>query len=253
MQADPLISVITVCYNSAGTLARALQSVVDQDWRRVEHILIDGASTDGTEEIIERFRSHLAYAVSERDNGIYDAMNKGLDRASGDIVCFLNADDQYAHPHVLSHVARQMQDYQLDALMGDVGFFHEQSPLRMVRRYRSDRFNPSRLAWGWMPAHPALFLSRHVIQRVGRFKTDYRIAGDYEFIVRVFHGHVVRYRHIPDVLVHMQTGGASTGGWRSKMLLNREVLRACRENGISTNLFKLLSKYPLKALELLRK
>lgn len=253
MQADPLISVITVCYNSAGTLARALQSVADQDWARVEHILIDGASIDGTAEIIERFSSHLAYAVSERDNGIYDAMNKGLDRATGDIVCFLNADDQYAHPRVLSHVARQMRDYQLDALMGDVGFFHEQSPLRMVRRYRSNRFNPSRLAWGWMPAHPALFLSREVIRRVGRFKTDYRIAGDYEFIVRAFHGHSVRYRHVAEVLVHMQTGGASTGGWRSKILLNREVLRACRENGVSTNLFKLLSKYPLKALELLRK
>lgn len=253
MQADPLISVITVCYNSAGTLARALQSVADQDWPRVEHIVIDGASKDETVEVIEHFRSRLAFVLSEPDEGIYDAMNKGLGRASGDIVCFLNADDQYASNSVLSRVATLMHEYQLDALMGDVGFFHEVDPHRMVRRYRSNHFTPGRLAWGWMPAHPALFLSRAVVQRVGRFKTDYRIAGDYEFIVRAFHGQDVRYRHLPEVLVNMQTGGASTGGFGAKLRLNREVLRACRENGLQTNILKILSKYPAKILELLRR
>lgn len=253
MRADPLISVITVCYNSASTLARSLQSVADQDWSRVEHIVIDGASVDSTPVIIERFRSRLAHVVSESDNGIYDAMNKGLERANGDIVCFLNADDQYAHPQVLSRVATQMCELDLDALMGDVGFFREQDPMRMVRRYRSDRFHPSRLAWGWMPAHPALFLSRAVVQRVGRFKTDYRIAGDFEYIVRAFHCHDLRYRHLPEVLVHMQTGGVSTNGWRSKILLNREVIRACSENGLQTNMLKILSKYPAKVLELFQK
>lgn len=253
MQADPLISVITVCYNSAGTLARALQSVADQDWPCVEHIVIDGASTDGSPAIIDRFRPQLAHVVSEPDDGIYDAMNKGLDRAGGDIICFLNADDEYATNTVLSRVATLMHEQQLDALMGDVGFFHEADPQRMVRRYRSDHFTPGRLAWGWMPAHPALFLSRAVVQRVGRFKTDYRIAGDYEFIVRAFHGHEVRYRHLPEVLVNMQTGGASTGGFGAKVRLNREVLRACRENGLQTNIVKILSKYPAKILELLRR
>lgn len=253
MQADPLISVITVCYNSAGTLARALQSVADQDWPCVEHIVIDGASTDGSPAIIDRFRPQLAHVVSEPDDGIYDAMNKGLDRAGGDIICFLNADDEYATNTVLSRVATLMHEQQLDALMGDVGFFHEADPQRMVRRYRSNHFTPSRLAWGWMPAHPALFLSRAVVQRVGRFKTDYRIAGDYEFIVRAFHGHEVRYRHLPEVLVNMQTGGASTGGFGAKLRLNREVLRACRENGLQTNILKILSKYPAKILELLRR
>lgn len=253
MQAYPLISVITVCYNSAATLGRALQSVADQDWTRVEHIVIDGASRDGTGGIIEQFRSRLAHVLSEPDEGIYDAMNKGLDRASGDIVCFLNADDQYASNSVLSRVATLMYQHHLDALMGDVGFFHEANPLRMVRRYRSNHFTPGRLAWGWMPAHPALFLSRAVVQRVGRFKTDYRIAGDYEFIVRAFHGHEVRYRHLPEVLVNMQTGGASTRGFSAKLRLNREVLRACRENGLQTNIVKILSKYPAKILEFLHR
>lgn len=253
MRADPLISVITVCYNSATTLSRALQSVADQDWPRIEHIVIDGASTDGSAAIIEHFRPQLAHVVSEPDGGIYDAMNKGLARASGNIVCFLNADDQYSANTVLSRVTTLMHEHQLDALMGDVGFFHEADPQRMVRCYRSNYFTPARLAWGWMPAHPALFLSRAVVQRVGRFKTDYRIAGDYEFIVRAFHGHELRYRHLPEVLVNMQTGGASTGGFGTKVRLNREVLRACRENGVQTNMLKILSKYPAKLLELLQK
>jgi glycosyltransferase involved in cell wall biosynthesis len=245
------VSVITVCYNSARTLERALQSVAEQDWPAVEHIVIDGASTDKTKEILERFQSRLAYLVSEPDKGIYDAMNKGLAHATGDIICFLNADDHYASTNVLSMVASQMRDDNLDALMGDVEFFHEGNISRTVRRYRSDRFHPRRLAWGWMPAHPALFLRKEVVQRVGWFKTDYRIAGDFEFIVRAFHGHLLRYRHFPDVFVRMQTGGVSTAGWRAKIRLNQEVLRACRENGLHTNLLKILSKYPLKLMELL--
>jgi len=245
------ISVITVCYNSARTLERSLLSVAGQDWSAIEHIVIDGASTDGTTEILERFRSRLAYSVSEPDNGIYDAMNKGLTHTSGDIVCFLNSDDQYASANVLSMVASQMQEHKLDALMGDASFFHESNSTRMVRRYRSERFSPARLAWGWMPAHPALFLSKEVVSRVGRFKTDYRIAGDFEFIVRTFHGHDLRYRQVPEVLVRMQTGGVSTSGWRAKIRLNQEVLRACRENGLQTNMLKILSKYPAKLLELL--
>ena len=245
------VSVITVCYNSAKTLERSLQSVVGQDWLAIEHIVIDGASTDGSKDILERFRSRLACLVIEPDKGIYDAMNKGLAHATGDVVCFLNADDQYASANVLSKVASKMVDHNLDALMGDVGFFHESNSERMVRRYRSERFSPSRLAWGWMPAHPALFLRKEVVQRVGLFKTDYRIAGDFEFIVRAFHGHALRYRHFPEVLVNMQTGGVSTSGWRAKFRLNQEVLRACRENGLQTNMLKILSKYPAKMLEML--
>jgi glycosyltransferase involved in cell wall biosynthesis len=247
------ISVITVCYNSELTLNRALQSVVDQDWPYIEYIVIDGASTDGSLEIIERFRSHLVHVVSEPDNGIYDAMNKGLDLASGDIVCFLNADDHYSHQKVLSQVAKQMIDHNLDALMGDVAFFHPHEPTRIIRRFRSNRFRPDRLAWGWMPAHPALFLRKTVIDRVGRFNTNYRIAGDFEFIIRAFTNQALHYRCILEVLVHMQTGGVSTSGLRSKILLNREVLKACHENGLQTNLFKILSKYPRKILEYINK
>ncbi len=231
-------------------LSRALQSVADQGWTRIEHIVIDGASTDGSMDIIKRFRPRLAHVVSEPDDGIYDAMNKGIDRARGEIICFLNADDHYASNNVLSSVALKMREKNLDALMGDVVFFNKRNPQRIVRHYRSDCFTPNRLAWGWMPAHPALFLRKHIVERVGRFKTDYRIAGDFEFIARTFLDQELRYVHLPEVMVRMQTGGASAASLRSRVLLNQEVLRACRENGIKTNIFKILSKYPMKLMEM---
>lgn len=243
------ISVITVCLNSVDTIEDSLMSVAHQDWLNREHIVIDGCSGDGTINVVQKHINNIAFFVSEKDAGIYDAMNKGLELATGDIICFLNADDKYSTNFVLSRVARQMQENKLDAILADVAFFHPENPMRMIRRYRSDRFTPKRLAWGWMPAHPALFLNKSVVQRVGRFKTSYRIAGDFDYIARAFYGHDLRYQHIPEVVVHMQTGGVSTAGLRSKVLLNQEVLRSCKENGIPTNLFKILSKYPIKLLE----
>ena len=246
------ISVITVAYNSAATLARTLRSVAEQSHADVEHILIDGGSTDGTADLLRDGSHRLCHVVSEPDRGIYDAMNKGLRLASGEVVAFLNADDHYAHADALAHVAAAFEQAPLDAVLGDVAFFQPQAPQRLVRRYRSDRFNPRAIGWGWMPAHPSLFVRRQVFAQAGAFKTDYRIAGDYEWVARAFGAGALRYRHLPEVLVHMQTGGISTRGWRNTVLLNQEVMRACRENGIATNWFKLLSKYPAKLLEYVR-
>lgn len=243
------VSVITVGRNSAATLPDTLRSVAGQSFPRVEHIVVDGNSTDATREIVALHGSHVAKFLSEPDRGIYDAMNKGLALASGDIIGFLNADDLYADEHVLERVVRAMERDNLDAAFGDVAFFRTGEPGCVLRRYRSDRFHPRRLAWGWMPAHPALFMRREVFRRVGQFRIDYRIAGDFEFIARAFKDDGLRYRHLPDILVMMRTGGVSTSGWRNTLTLNREVLRACRENGISTNLMKILSKYPAKLLE----
>lgn len=247
------ISVITVCFNSAQTIADTLQSVATQTHPEIEHIVVDGSSTDGTLDVIERHEQHVARLISEPDRGIYDAMNKGLALASGDVIGFLNADDVYADNGVLERVSATMARDDLDALFGDVAFFSSNDPQRDVRIYRSVRFRPDRIAWGWMPAHPALFVRREVFQRVGVFRTDYRIAGDFEFVARAFGKNTLRYRHLPEVLVRMRTGGISTAGWRNTLLLNREVLRACRENGIQTNMLKVLSKYPAKLLEYFHK
>lgn len=247
------ISIITVVFNAAGTIADTLESVAGQTHAEVEHIVVDGASTDGTLEMIQRHGKHIAQLVSEPDQGIYDAMNKGLALASGEVVGFLNADDVYANNRVLGRVSEIMARDDLDALFGDAEFVSPARPDQPLRRYRSERFRPERIAWGWMPAHPTLFLRRQVYERFGLFRTDYRIAGDFELVARMFHGDTLKYRYVPEVLVRMRTGGVSTGGWRNTLLLNREVLRACRENGISTSLPKILSKYPAKLLEFIRR
>lgn len=246
------ISVITVAYNSANTIADTMDSVAMQTYADVEHLVVDGASKDDTVKIAQARGTPRTLIRSEPDKGIYDAMNKGLARATGDIVCFLNADDAYADPEVLTRVAYEMQQHRLDALFGDVIFFKPDAPQRTVRRYRSDRFHPNRLAYGWMPAHPALFMKRSIYEQLGGFRTHFRIAGDFDFIARAFGPGRLRYRHLPDIMVRMQAGGVSNAGLRSKWLLNREVLQSCRENGIQTNLFKILSKYPAKLMELLR-
>ena len=243
------VSVITACFNRRDTIGDALASVRAQAGVEIEHIVVDGGSTDGTLDLIERQRASIARLIPGPDKGVYDALNKGIAAASGDVIAFLHSDDIYEHPEVVSRVVQRMERDSLDALYGDVAFVRNEAPDRIVRVYSSRRFSPSRIAWGWMPAHPALFIRTEVYRRQGVFKTDYRIAADFEFVARIFSSGRLRYVYVPEVMVRMRMGGLSTRGWRSTLLLNSEVLRACRENGIRTNYLKILSKYPAKALE----
>jgi glycosyltransferase involved in cell wall biosynthesis len=247
------ITIITVCFNRAKTIEDTISSVANQSCIETEHIVVDASSTDGTLNVLARHQETLAKVISEPDDGIYDAMNKGIALATGEVIGFLNADDLYASPGVLARVAEVMAREDLDALFADAEFFSAKDSRRTVRRYRSANFAPDRIAWGWMPAHPTLFLHRRVFQRFGVFRTDFRIAGDFELIARIFHANTLKYQYLPEVLVRMRTGGVSTGGWRNSILLNREVLRACRENGIYTNILMILSKYPVKLLEFWRR
>lgn len=246
------ISIITVCFNSAATIVDTLRSVAEQSHHDVEHIVIDGGSVDDTVDMVEKHGKHVSILVSEPDRGIYDAMNKGLGLVTGDVVAFLNADDFYKDADVLKRVALAMEEGNLDALYGDVEFFRSGQQDKVVRRYNSGQFTPDRLGWGWMPAHPALFVRRELFERYGLFRPDYRIAGDFEFIARVFKHRELRHRHLPQSLVRMQMGGLSTSGWQATLLLNREMMRACRANSIPTNWFKMLARYPLKLMEFSR-
>ena len=247
------ISVITAVFNAADTIADTLRSVATQTHPNVEHIVIDGASTDATLARIAEYGAHLAKLVSEPDLGIYDAMSKGLMLATGDVVCFLNADDFYAHTHVLAMVATEMADEKLEALLADVVFVHSSRIDKVVRYYNAQRFQPSRLAFGAMPAHPALFVRRRIFERVGGFKKDYQIAGDFEWVVRAFGGIspvIQHYTFLPQALVTMRLGGASTANFKNRWRINLEMRRACRENGIRTNIFKLMLRYLHKLTEL---
>ena len=243
------VTIITVVYNGAQTIATALQSVATQTYPNIEHIVIDGGSSDGTVEILENYRAGLAKVISEPDSGIYDAMNKGLRRATGEIIGLLNADDRYEHPRVVEKIVEHLRTSDVDAVFGDAVFVDSRRSDAIVRRYSSRYFRPARIAWGWMPAHPTLFLKRDVYDKHGYFKTDFKIAGDFEFVARVFWRTGIRYAYLPEVFVRMNIGGISGSGWAGTMLLNREVLRACRENGIRTNMLKISSKYFLKMFE----
>ena len=243
------VSVITACLNREDTIADALASVHAQRGTDIEHIVVDGGSTDGTLDVLAQHRASIAKLIPGPDKGIYDALNKGIAAATGDIVGFLHSDDVYARDDIIATVAERMQSDSLEALYGDVAFVRGDDVDRIVRVYSSRRFGPSRIAWGWMPAHPALFVRSSVYRQHGVFKTDYRIAADFEFVARIFSSGRLRYAYLPQVLVKMRLGGVSTRGWRSTLTLNREVLRACRENGIDTNYLKVLSKYPAKLLE----
>ncbi|MBT0571754.1 glycosyltransferase [Curvibacter sp. CHRR-16] len=247
------ITVITVCYNSAATIVDTLQSVASQETADIEHIIVDGGSTDGTQALVHQHAREGYRMLSEPDQGIYDAMNKGVSMASGDVIAFLNADDVYVGSHALMQVGDYMSKTNVDALYGDTEFVRPDNLNKPIRRYRSDHFSPSKIAWGWMPAHPALFLRREIFERYGNFCVDYRIAGDFELVARIFHKGDVTYKHIPQVMVRMRTGGVSTRGLRSIFLLNQEVLRACKSNGIHTNWFMILSKYPAKLIEFLHR
>jgi glycosyltransferase involved in cell wall biosynthesis len=187
--------------------------------------------------------------VSEKDTGIYDAMNKGLRLATGDIIGILNADDIYANESVLSSVQSHFLSLNLDALYGDLEYFDSDQPLRAFRTYRSRGFSASKLSQGLMPAHPTLFLHRKVYQEYGLFNTTYKIVGDFEFIARIFGNQKLTTLYVPKIMVRMQSGGISTAGFKSTKLMLRENLRACKENGIYTNYLLLLSRYPRKLLE----
>lgn len=246
------VTIITACHNRVATIGEAIESVAAQSYGDIEHIVVDGGSTDGTLEVIERYRASIAELIPGPDNGIYDALNKGLAACSGDLVGFLHSDDFYAGRDIVGTVVDEVRKGKLEALYGDVAYVRPENTQRVVRVFSSRRFRPDRIAWGWMPAHPALFVSRHLYERFGPYKTDYQIGADFEFVARIFSHADFRYAYLPKVLVKMRTGGISTRGWRSTLVLNREIMRACRENGIATNYLKIYSKYPAKLLELVR-
>jgi glycosyltransferase involved in cell wall biosynthesis len=180
-------------------------------------------------------------------------MNKGLRLASGEIIGFLNSDDLYAHKNVISDVVSILTKMKVDAVYGDLVFVSSKDLNHIVRFYQSKNFRPKFLAKGIMPAHPTLFLRKAVYEKYGYFKTDYRIAADFEFAVRIFKDYNISYYYIPKIMVKMRIGGASTKNLKSNWVLNLEVLRACRENGLKTNLFKIYSKYPQKILGLIKR
>lgn len=246
------VSIITVAFNSAATIAHCIQSVLDQSYSNIEYIVVDGLSKDNTLNIVREFEPLFAGKmrwISENDNGIYDAMNKGLHMATGDVVGILNSDDFFTDNDVIEKVAQAFTDDKIDAVYGDVHFVRETNLSRCVRYYSSAGFRPWWLRFGIMPAHPSFYARKEVFQKAGLYKTDYKIGGDFEMMVRLFKRFDIKTKYLPMVFVTMRMGGASTKNVGSRLTLLREDTRACRENGVYTHPLLICLKYFYKVLE----
>jgi glycosyltransferase involved in cell wall biosynthesis len=245
------ISIITVTYNSAATLAHTLESVDNQDYNNIEHVLVDGGSSDETVSIIQSF-PHVAKWVSEKDKGLYDAINKGIGMATGDVIGILNSDDFFPGNHIVSLIATAFEQNNIEAVYGDIAFVRPGRLEKIIRLYSSKKFTPRRFGFGYMPAHPSFYVRRDCYEQYGLYKLDYKIAADYELLMRFIYRQKIRYYYIPEILVYMRTGGVSNKNVMSRYTLNKEIIKACKENGVQTNMALLSLKYLNKVFEYIK-
>ena len=247
-----MISIITATFNSAKTLKDTIQSVLRQTNKDFEYLIIEGGSTDETIDIVKSYESEFSGRlkwVSEKDQGIYDAMNKGIKMASGDVVGILNSDDYFTSDDILQTVDNAFKSHEIDAIYGDIHFIRDGNPQKCVRYYSSRMFRPFWLRFGFMPAHPSFYCKREVFEKAGLYSLDYKIGADYEMMVRLFKKYRIMSQYINKDFVTMRTGGASNNNVRSRITLINEDVKACKENGVYTNSLFVMLKFMYKIFE----
>mgnify|MGYP001191707625 CR=1 FL=1 len=238
------ISIVTVTYNSSGTVRDTLESIAKQNYPNLEHIIVDGLSKDNTLDIVREF-SHVAKVISEKDKGIYDAMNKGLQLATGDVIGILNSDDFYTGPAVISRVATAFEDSAVDAVYGDLQYVKQDNVKLVTRTWKAGAFQKRYLYYGWMPPHPTFFVRRQVYEKAGTFNTTLRSAADYELMLRLLLKHNISAGYIPEVLVKMRAGGMSNASLKHRLKANREDAMAWKLNELKPYFFTMWLK-PLR-------
>ena len=244
------ISIITATYNSEAHIADCVRSVNSQTYDNIEHIIIDGASKDNTVKIIEETPNRVTKIVSEPDKGIYDAMNKGIRMATGDVIGILNSDDFFTSDDVIEKVVDTFNNNDIDALYGDVHFVNPNDLNKCVRYYSSAIFKPPLFRFGFMPAHPSFYMKRECYEKHGLYALDYKISSDFDLLVRYILKEKINCKYLKKDFVTMRTGGVSTENFNSRVTLNREIVKACKKYDIKTNMFLLSLKYLYKIFEL---
>ncbi len=248
------VSIITVCFNSEATIRDAIESVLAQKYLDIEYIIVDGQSTDKTLEIVREYQGRLAKIISEPDKGIYDAMNKGIAIATGDVIGILNSDDFYRTDNSISEVvAAFLKSPTTDMVLGGVDFVNEDELSQAVRYYKSTGFKPWKLRFGLMAPHPSAFIRREAYNQVGTYKLNYKISADFDFFVRALLVYKLSFITEDKVWVRMRIGGISTSGLKSYKVSTQEMLRSFKENELYTNIFFLLLRLPLKLLQLIKR
>jgi glycosyltransferase involved in cell wall biosynthesis len=231
-------SIITVNFNGAETLEQTIQSVLAQDYPHLEYIVIDGASKDRSIEILEKYASKITY-ISEKDAGIYDAINKGLKRATGDIIGFIGADDFYPSIDVITEVAKAFESKKTDAIYGDKQYVNADNLSKIVRYWTSGEYDKQNWLSGWMPPHLSFYLKKSAYETYGYYKTDFTCSGDYELMLRMLYKNNVSVAYLPKVIMTMRNGGTSTASWKHRLIANQEDRRAWRVNDLSPKWYTL--------------
>jgi len=245
------ISIITVCFNSSKTIEKTFQSIKNQSYQNIEHIVVDGGSSDDTLKIIKNYNSCISNYISESDKGLYDAMNKGIALATGDIIGILNSDDVFSDVFVLENIAKFHEENDIDASIGNITQFNESG--KTVRKYSSKNWTPENLKIGFMPPHPSIFFKRKLFEKYGNYQLDFISAADYELIVRFFIKHQVSWKYSDITTTAMLIGGISSSGYKSYKLISREIKKALELNNIKFSYFKVLSRVIWKLNGFLKK
>ena len=245
------ISIITVVWNNEETIKDAIESVLNQTYENIEYIIVDGASTDGTIEIVKGYADKVNKFISEADGSLYEAMNKGISLATGDVIAFLHSDDAHADRSIISTVVDQF-DINIQGVYGDLLYTDKVDMDKIFRYWKSCDFSPSLLSKGWMPPHPTLFLRREVYQKYGTFDTSFKIAGDYDFMLRILKDNIV-VKYLPQVVYKMRVGGESNRSIKNILNKSKEDLRAMRKNEINNPFFALFYKNMSKIMQLVRR
>lgn len=240
------VSIITVCFNSQKTIEDTIKSIESQSYPNIEYIVIDGNSKDCTNEIVGKYKDVVSIHVSEPDNGLYDAMNKGIMLATGDIIGILNSDDILANKNTVHTLVETIGNY--DGVYGDAGFYAGHSFSDKKRYYSSKGFTKEKFYRGMMPAHPSFYVRKGCYDKAGLYRTDFKIASDFDMLLRIFSLPNTSFTYLDNEIVKMRLGGVSTSGLMSNYILNKEILKSCKNNGIKANWFSILSKYPSKIL-----
>jgi glycosyltransferase len=236
------ISIITACLNNADTIEETILSVIGQEYAEREFIIVDGGSTDGTLEIIEKFKPEISKIVSEKDEGIYFALNKGIDLATGDVIAFLHADDVYANTHVIRDVMKLFSEKKPQGVYGDLFYVEREDISKVTRYWKSGKYKDGLFLKGWMPPHPAFFLKKSCYDKFGKFDTSFHSAADYELMLRMIHKNKISIAYLPEVLVKMRVGGKSNVTVKNRLKANREDKRAWKVNGLKPGLFTFIRK-----------
>ena len=241
------VSIITVCRNSGSTIEATIQSVLSQNHTNIEFIIVDGRSTDRTLSIIEKYRNRVSKIVSEKDEGMYHAINKGIALATGEIIGLLNSDDVYTDEKIISRIVREFETKKADCIYGDLQYVSKDDLQKVIRHWKSKPYNDKLFLKGWMPPHPTFFVRRECYTRFGLFNTSFSISADYELMLRFLYKNKISSSYIPEVLVKMRVGGISNKTFKSRIRANQEDRRAWKINGLIPNSFTLIIK-PLSKL-----